>query len=85
MSAWATVDALCKANGVKPWIIRGQCREQKFVRIRRRIALHLQGAGYNSTEIAKAMSRDHTSVLYLLGRTAAAKRRKRVPGPYSGT
>lgn len=85
MSAWETVDKLSLSVGFSPRLIRGQCRERRFVAARRKIAMKLQEAGYNSTEIAKAMSRDHTSVLYLLGRTAAAKRRKRVPGPYSGT
>ncbi len=85
MSAWETVDAMALSAGFAPQLIRGPRRKRKLVVVRRRIAIHLEHAGYNSTEIAKAMSRDHTSVLYLLGRTAAAKRRKRVPGPYSGT
>lgn len=85
MSPREMVAKMSLAAGVSPLLIRGQCRERRFVVVRRRIALGLQAAGFNSTEIARAMDRDHTSVLYLLGRTAAAKRRNRVPGPYSGT
>ena len=60
---------MCHELGVSVWRVRSRSRDRKLVMVRRDIAHRLREAGHSFPAIGKALNRDHTSIMHLLGKT----------------
>lgn len=65
----------CRVRFLRVEDVRGKSRSTSMARARREIAAVMHAAGCSSVEIGRELGRDHSTILYLLGRTAAAKAR----------
>lgn len=54
--------------GVSEAALRGPSRMRDLSKIRQEFCLRAHVLGYSTPEIGRVLNRDHTSVLYLLGR-----------------
>lgn len=79
LAAWADVpDDLAKitVSGAKRYglplcAIRGDCRKRNLVVCRWYIAGRARKAGFSFPQIGRALNRDHSTIVYALGRLAA--------------
>lgn len=68
-------------RGLDPADILGRSRKMKLLKVRIEIAKLLDARGYSSPQIGAILDRDHTTVIYYLGRgkRCAAKPRWKAP------
>lgn len=61
------VDTVCRSHGITLGQLTGCRRVKNFVEPRKEAAKRLRAVGLSTTQIAKILNRDHTTVMYLLG------------------
>ncbi len=66
--ARAIIKEIAELRGLEPREILGRSRFQNVVRARVEVAKRLDERGYSSPQIGKILNRDHTTVLYYIGR-----------------
>lgn len=64
MTADEALAMLCRTRSIPLEVIRGPSRKTEHHKLRRWLGLELAGAGFNQSEIARAMNRDHSSVCF---------------------
>lgn len=67
----------CKIRGIDPAIFLSSCRKRHLVIYRKELVkeVAVRYPHLSSTQLGRLFRRDHTTILYLLGRTKTAKRR----------
>lgn len=75
------IGEIAALRGVPLPLLTGRCRRYCVVSARIEIALKLNARGYSTTRIGMILQRDHTTIVYYLGRGKrhAARRRWRAP------
>ena len=71
--ARAVLEAVAREHGMTPKLVLGPCRVRRLVAARRETAIRLVEEGLSVREVAMVMGRDHSSILYLLGRLAKCR------------
>lgn len=66
LSDYLWVSVLIRRMDYSPEEIRGHNRATRFVEVRQAIARTLRNEGWSLLRIAKAMHRDHSSIIWLL-------------------
>lgn len=62
------IKEVCGRRGVDPADLFRQCRTQRVFRARIEVAQVLDGYGYGCMSIGRTLNKDHTTILYYLGR-----------------
>lgn len=80
LAARQIINEVAETYGVSPEMIVSERRSLNLVAARKDIAEMLDARGYTSPQIGRALNRDHTTVIYYLGR-AKRKARPALIGP----
>lgn len=66
MSVYEDFDRICHENGFNILQIKGHRRDWKSVTRRWKVARALRALDYSYPEIGRAMSKHHTSIIYMV-------------------
>lgn len=78
MTARDNMIAFCNKHGLNAAKILSRRRTKELVAQRRILCSWLRLSGHSYSEIARAMNRHHTSIMYLLKHDMAAKKLERM-------
>lgn len=66
--ARSIVDEVAAHYGLDPGLLISPCRVERVFRARIEVAKRLRAIGYSMPRIGKVLNKDHTSIVYYLGR-----------------
>ena len=62
------VDEIAEEFGTTPELILGKCRAHLLMQARVEVAKRLDARGWSSKQIGRVLNRDHTTIIFYLGR-----------------
>lgn len=71
------IDAVCIRYDITRQELTGDGRQQRLIIARREVAEELSRRGWSTPQIGRCLNRDHSSIVYLLGRRANNEKRRK--------
>jgi hypothetical protein len=72
----AYIEQTCSYHGITRDELVGAGQSQAYVSVRRKVAAELNKRGWSTPQIGKLLNRDHSSVVYWLGRSKRNVKRR---------
>lgn len=72
----AFIEQTCSHHGITREELTGSSQSHTYVSVRRKIAEELTRRGWSTPRIGKLLNRDHSSIVYMLGRSKRNLKRR---------